>query len=46
MTLTDKLEAEKAGLESYLNSEHGSKLEQNQIDRLLTLNKLLESTSG
>jgi hypothetical protein len=34
MSLTDKLTAEKAGLESYLDSERGAKLEQNQLDRL------------
>ena len=41
MALTDKLQAEKAGLESYLDSVRGSKLEQNQINRLLTINGLL-----
>ncbi len=46
MALTDKLEAEKAGLESYLDSERGAKLEQNQIDRLDTINSLLGIGSG
>jgi hypothetical protein len=41
MSLTDKLTAEKAGLESYLDSVRGAKLEQNQINRLLTINGLL-----
>jgi hypothetical protein len=41
MALTDKLQAEKAGLESYLDSARGAKLEQSQIDRLLTINGLL-----
>jgi hypothetical protein len=31
MALTDKLTAEKAGLESYLDSERGARLEQSQI---------------
>jgi hypothetical protein len=46
MALTDKLTAEKAGLESYLDSERGAKLEQSQIDRLDTLNSLLGIGSG
>jgi hypothetical protein len=46
MSLTDKLTAEKAGLESYLDSERGAKLEQSQIDRLDTLNSLLGIGSG
>jgi hypothetical protein len=46
MALTDKLSAEKAGLESYLDSQRGAKLEQSQIDRLLTLKELLDSGSG
>ena len=41
MALTDKLPAEKTGLESFLDSERGAKLEQNQLDRLDTLNSLL-----
>ena len=46
MSLTDKLTVEKAGLESYLDSERGAKLEQSQIDRLDTLNSLLGIGSG
>jgi hypothetical protein len=46
MSLTDKLTAEKAGLESYLDSERGAKLEQSQIDRLDTLNSLLSVNGG
>jgi hypothetical protein len=46
MSLTDKLTAEKAGLESYLDSERGAKLEQSQIDRLDTLNSLLAGDGG
>jgi hypothetical protein len=46
MSLTDKLTAEKAGLESYLDSARGAKLEQSQIDRLDTLNSLLGIGTG
>jgi hypothetical protein len=46
MALTDKLIAEKAGLESYLDSARGAKLEQSQIDRLDTLNSLLAGDGG
>jgi hypothetical protein len=46
MSLTDKLTVEKAGLESYLDSERGAKLEQNQLHRLDTLNSLLGIGSG
>lgn len=46
MALTDKLQAERAGLESYLDSERGGKLEQNILDRLETLYVLLGLTSS
>jgi hypothetical protein len=46
MSLTDKLTAEKAGLESYLDSERGAKLEQNQLDRLEILYSLLGINSN
>jgi hypothetical protein len=46
MALTDKLQAEKAGLESYLDSQRGAKLEQSQIDRLNTINSLLSLGDG
>ena len=41
MALTDRLTTAKSELESYLDSVRGAKLEQHQIDRLLTLNGLL-----
>lgn len=41
MALINKLTTEKVELESYLDSERGAKLEQNQLDRLETLNSLL-----
>ena len=41
MALTDRLTTAKSELESYLDSVRGAKLEQTQINRLLTLNSLL-----
>jgi len=46
MTLTDKLLVERVGLEAYLASEYGEKLEQNQIERLDTINSLLGVNSN
>ena len=46
MALTDRLTTAKSELEFYLDSVRGAKLEQHQIDRLLTLNGLLGVNAG